>query len=69
MPMQQQPMPMQQQPMPMQQQPMPMQQQPMPIQGMSMQGIQPLPDQSIAFKKNMDMEDQLQKEISKLLLF
>jgi hypothetical protein len=34
----------------------------MPMQGMSMQGIQPLPDQSIAFKKNMDMEDQLQKE-------
>jgi hypothetical protein len=46
----------------MQQQPMPMQQQPMPMQGMSMQGIQPLPDQSIAFKKNMDMEEQLQQQ-------
>jgi hypothetical protein len=67
---QQQPMPMQQQPMPMQQQPMPMQQQPMPMQGMPMQGmgqpqpqgIQPLPDQSIEFKKNMDMEGQLQQQ-------
>jgi hypothetical protein len=64
-PMQQQ---QQQQPVPVNiavqptQQQQPMQQQPMPIQGMSMQGIQPLPDQSIAFKKNMDMEDQLQKE-------
>jgi hypothetical protein len=26
------------------------------------QGIQPLPDQSIEFKKNMDMEEQLQKQ-------
>jgi hypothetical protein len=64
-PMQQQ---QQQQPVPVNiavqptQQQQPMQQQPMPIQGMSMQGIQPLPDQSIEFKKNMDMEDQLQKE-------
>jgi hypothetical protein len=40
----------------------------MPMQGMSMQGIQPLPDQSIEFKKNMDMEEQLQqqKKISSL---
>ena len=47
---------------PQQQQPM---QQPMPMQGMgqpSQQGIQPLPDQSIEFKKNMDMEEQLQKQ-------
>jgi hypothetical protein len=57
---------------PMQQQPMPMQQQPMPMQGMPMQGmgqpqpqgIQPLPDQSIEFKKNMDMEGQLQQQKS-----
>jgi hypothetical protein len=43
----------------------PQQQQPMPMQGMGQppqQGIQPLPDQSIAFKKNMDMEEQLQKQ-------
>jgi len=63
-PMQQQ----QQQPVPINiavqptQQQQPMQQQPMPIQGMPMQGIQPLPDQSIAFKKNMDMEEQLQQQ-------
>jgi hypothetical protein len=40
-------------------------QQPMPMQGMGQppqQGIQPLPDQSIEFKKNMDMEEQLQKQ-------
>ena len=64
-PMQQQ---QQQQPVPVNiavqptQQQQPMQQQPMPIQGMPMQGIQPLPDQSIAFKKNMDMEEQLQQQ-------
>ena len=47
---------------PQQQQPM---QQPMPMQGMGQppqQGIQSLPDQSIEFKKNMDMEEQLQKQ-------
>jgi hypothetical protein len=44
------------------QQQQPMQQQPMQQQPMPMQGIQPLPDQSIEFKKNMDMEDQLQKQ-------
>ena len=52
--------PMQQQ----QQQQQPMQQS-MPMPGMGQpqpQGIQPLPDQSIAFKKNMDMEEQLQKQ-------
>lgn len=62
-PMQQQPMPMQQQPMPMQGMPM----QGMPMQGMGQpqpQGIQPLPDQSIEFKKNMDMEGQLQQQKS-----
>ena len=60
---QQQPMPMQQQPM--QQQPMPMQG--MPMQGMGqpqLQGMQPLPDQSIEFKKSMDMEGQLQQQKS-----
>ena len=49
---------------PQQQQPM---QQPMPMQGMGQppqQSIQPLPDQSIEFKKNMDMEEQLQKQRS-----
>ena len=52
--------PMQQQ----QQQQQPMQQS-MPMPGMGQpqpQGIQPLPDQSIAFKKNMDMEEQLQQQ-------
>jgi hypothetical protein len=76
MPMQQQPMPMQGMPMqgmPMQGMPMqgmPMQGMPMqgmPMQGMGQpqpQGIQPLPDQSIEFKKNMDMEGQLQQQKS-----
>tara|TARA_R110001599_G_scaffold79598_2_gene215559 strand:+ start:899 stop:3076 length:2178 start_codon:yes stop_codon:yes gene_type:complete len=58
---QQQPVPVNIAVQPTQQQ-QPMQQQPMPIQGMPMQGIQPLPDQSIAFKKNMDMEEQLQQQ-------
>lgn len=50
------------QPPQQQQQPM---QQPMPMQGMvqpPQQGIQTLPNQSIEFKKNMDMEEQLQKQ-------
>jgi hypothetical protein len=60
---QQQPVPINIAVQPMQQ-PM-QQQQPMPMPGMGQpqpQGIQPLPDQSIAFKKNMDMEEQLQKQ-------
>ena len=62
---QQQPVPINIAVQPMQQQ-QPMQQSmPMPMPGMGQpqpQGIQPLPDQSIAFKKNMDMEEQLQKQ-------
>jgi hypothetical protein len=60
---QQQPVPINIAVQPMQQQQQ--QQQPMPMPGMGQpqpQGIQPLPDQSIAFKKNMDMEEQLQKQ-------
>jgi hypothetical protein len=60
---QQQPVPINIAVQPMQQQ-QPMQQ-PMTMPGMGQpqpQGIQPLPDQSIAFKKNMDMEEQLQKQ-------
>ena len=62
---QQQPVPINIAVQPMQQQ-QPMQQSmPMPMPGMGQlqpQGIQPLPDQSIAFKKNMDMEEQLQQQ-------
>ena len=60
---QQQPVPINIAVQPMQQQ-QPMQQS-MPMPGMGQpqpQGIQPLPDQSIAFKKNMDMEEQLQQQ-------
>jgi hypothetical protein len=60
---QQQPVPINIAVQPMQQ-PM-QQQQSMPMPGMGQpqpQGIQPLPDQSIAFKKNMDMEEQLQQQ-------
>ena len=60
---QQQPVPINIAVQPMQQQ-QPMQQ-PMTMPGMGQpqpQGIQPLPDQSIAFKKNMDMEEQLQQQ-------
>jgi len=60
----QQPIPINIAVQPPQQQQQPMQQ-PMPMQGMGQppqQGIQSLPDQSIEFKKNMDMEEQLQKQ-------